>query len=143
MSKWAHGGRTEQYKASVHRKVDAEKLRDAHRWRGAMYLLGYAVECNLKAKLMERYRHLHLQELQTYLRRRFRPDVDVFTHSLHDLMTWTENEARITDSLRQAWGQVSKWQVDWRYSPEAGTERECGDFFRATECVLGFIQRSV
>ena len=143
MSRRAHGGRSEQYKASIHRKMDAERLRGAYRWRGAMYLLGYAVECNLKAKLMERYGHQHLEALQAYLQTRFRPDVDVFTHSLHDLMTWTEGETRIAQSLQRQWGQVCKWQVDWRYSPDAGTKLECKNFFEAAERVLGFIQRSV
>jgi hypothetical protein len=143
MSKQAHAGRTEQFKASIHRKADAERLRESRRWRGSMYLLGYAVECSLKAKLMERYGHQHLKELQAYLRKRFRSDVDVFTHSLHDLMTWAEGEARLNTGLRRQWGQVRKWQVDWRYSPLQGTEQECSDFFAAAEEVLGFIQRSV
>ncbi len=143
MSAPAFSGRTEQYKTSLQRAEDARKLREANRWRGAMYLLGYAVECALKAKLMERYGYEHLRDLQAHLHKRFRRDIDVFTHSLPLLMTWTEGEARISRTLRRPWGETRKWQVAWRYDPQAGTEKECGDFFSAAEHVLRFIERSV
>lgn len=45
-------GIAEQTKASVHRLDDAYALYQAARWRGAMYVAGYAVECLIKSKLM-------------------------------------------------------------------------------------------
>lgn len=41
-------GITEQSKASAHRGDDAHALLNATRWRGAMYMAGYSVECSLR-----------------------------------------------------------------------------------------------
>ena len=40
------------------------------RWRGAMYMAGYSVECLLKTKLMRMYDCRHLRELEEELQRR-------------------------------------------------------------------------
>jgi len=53
MNKYLYSGRTAQAKAAIKRLKDAKKLTDTKRWRGAMYLAGYSVECKLKARLME------------------------------------------------------------------------------------------
>ena len=50
-------GVSEQGKAGKHRMDDARALLNAVRWRGAMYMAGYSVECLLKTKLM-RTQHL-------------------------------------------------------------------------------------
>jgi hypothetical protein len=63
-------GVTEQSKAAKHRWDDAQALLAAGRWRGAMYLAGYAVECLLKATLMRRFGCRQLAELEEELRRR-------------------------------------------------------------------------
>lgn len=136
-------GRTEQDKASIHRKQDAEVLRVRGRWRGAMYLMGYAVECSLKAKLMERYNLWTLRALQDHPATGLVKSIDVFTHSLHDLMEWTHAEHRMTPNQRQSWGRLSKWSVDWRYSHEPGDEQICDDFFDAASDILEFVRASV
>jgi hypothetical protein len=41
-------GVSEQTRAATQRKTDALTLRSQERWRGAMYLMGYAVECKLE-----------------------------------------------------------------------------------------------
>lgn len=68
MSRDAHSGISEQRKASVHRMTDAEKLFEAERWRGAMYLAGYSLECRLKCRLMEKLQCPTLQQLESELR---------------------------------------------------------------------------
>jgi len=50
MSYDLYGGISEQSKASKHRLDDARALLNAGRWRSAMYLSGYAVECLIKIK---------------------------------------------------------------------------------------------
>lgn len=55
MSRYLYSGRTEQTKAAIKRLIDARKLQEQRRWRGAMYLAGYSVECKRKARLMEMY----------------------------------------------------------------------------------------
>ena len=63
-------GVSEQSKASMHRLDDARALINAERWRGAMYMAGYAVECLLKTKLMQVYGCRTLRELENELQRR-------------------------------------------------------------------------
>jgi hypothetical protein len=46
MSHDSHTGVSEQLKASKHRLDDARALLNAARWRCAMYVSGYAVECH-------------------------------------------------------------------------------------------------
>ncbi len=55
-------GISEQSKAGKHRLDGARALLNAVRWRGAMYLAGYAIECQLKAKLMRMFNCRHLRE---------------------------------------------------------------------------------
>ncbi|HQU42571.1 MAG TPA: hypothetical protein PK867_07145 [Pirellulales bacterium] len=51
MSQYLFSGVSEQAKAAKHRMDDARALFNATRWRGAMYLAGYSLECLLKVKL--------------------------------------------------------------------------------------------
>jgi hypothetical protein len=64
------GGISEQSKASKHRWDDAQRLFDSQRWRGAMYLAGYSLECLIKAKLMAIYGTQNLLALEAELTRR-------------------------------------------------------------------------
>ena len=64
MSKYQHTGRTEQTKAALKRLIDARKLQNQNRWRGAMYMAGYGIECKLKARLMEIYGLDRLEQLE-------------------------------------------------------------------------------
>ena len=54
-------GVSEQGKAGKHRLEDARVLLKADRWRGAMYMAGYSVECLLKTRLMRMFGCRHLQ----------------------------------------------------------------------------------
>src|SRR3954470_18259094 len=92
-------GVTEQSKSAKHRWDDAQALLAAGRWRGAMYLAGYAVECLLKATLMRRFGCRQLAELEEELRRRgtLAGAATVFTHQLRTLLTLSGG----LDRLRQ------------------------------------------
>jgi hypothetical protein len=138
-----HSGRTDQFKASLHRNQDAKELHGRKRWRAAMYLFGYAVECGLKAKLMERYGFRHLLQLQQYLSEKTGKEVNLYTHSLDTLMNWTEAQGRMEPGLRVHWAVVRQWRVDWRYSPDESSKEECSQFSVAVEKVLTHIRRNV
>jgi hypothetical protein len=75
-------GVSEQGKAGKHRMDDARALLNAVRWRGAMYMAGYSVECLLKTKLMRTFDCRHLRELEEELQRRgmLPAQATVFTH---------------------------------------------------------------
>jgi hypothetical protein len=91
MGKDSYSGVTAQQKASHQRRLDADALLAAKRWVGAMYLAGYAVECLLKAKLMQRFQCLNLQQLEQHLRekRLLRRADTIFSHQLYFLLQLT------------------------------------------------------
>ncbi len=81
-------GVREQLKSSIHRLDDAKALLDASRWRGAMYLAGYSIECLLKAKLMKIFDCQNLLDLEDELQRRhlLAANATIFTHQLESLV---------------------------------------------------------
>jgi len=95
MPRYRYAGITEQRRAALRRREDAHVLRLQERWRGAMYLLGYAIECSLKARLMERFRAPNLHQLQEELARRLGQKIDLYSHSLNVLFEYTKSEHRL------------------------------------------------
>ncbi|MCK4341445.1 MAG: hypothetical protein KAY37_06970 [Phycisphaerae bacterium] len=118
-------------------------MQESQRWRGAMYLLGYAVECSLKAKLMERFGTRTLHGLEERLRERFGVETNLFTHNLGTLMELTSTEHRMGSELRRFWGVCRRWEVHWRYNPDPGHEHGCDEFFTACREVLRFVKNNV
>src|SRR4051794_21495707 len=128
MARNLHSGVSEQAKASKHRLDDAHALFAVARWRGAMYLAGYSVECLLKAKLMRMYDCRHLDELDEELRRRgvLSDDATVFTHRLEPLLALTGARDRLRAS-RELLGEfsiVNQWMPAWRYSSDLSSRED-------------------
>jgi hypothetical protein len=75
-------GVSDQSKASHHRRADAQALFEKDRWRGAMYIAGYAIECLIKTKLMEMFKQSNLEGLEAELKRRhiIPDDSSLFDH---------------------------------------------------------------
>ncbi len=140
---YVYAGVTELRKAAIRRREDADKLREARRWRGAMYMLGYALECSIKARLMERHRLLTLMDLESHLASRRGKDVSLRTHSLEELLELTGTSHRLSRETRRAYNLCRTWRVDWRYSPDNGKEVDCGDFFESCDRFLSFVRTSV
>lgn len=137
-----HEGRAEQSKAAVRRWLDAKALCQQEHWQGAMYLAGYAVECRLKAKLMEMHRVVTLSALAEKLRRR-RSEVELGTHSIESLLDLTGARHRLDPEAERAFRQCNTWKVSWRYSPRAGDEMACKEFLNAVDRFSRFIQNSI
>jgi hypothetical protein len=97
MSHDLYTGVSEQARASTHRFGDAHALLNTGRWRGAMYMAGYAVACLLKTKLMQMYSCRTLRELEDELQRRgvLAEHATVFTHQLELLLRLTQRFAQI------------------------------------------------
>lgn len=105
-----------------------------------MYLLGYAVECSLKARLLETYDCYTLDELQRRLSRD-ESKVDVYTHSLGRLMELAVPSQQRPAHLRGALGIVQKWDVAWRYrGVRSDDATQAKEFFSAAERVLEFLR---
>ena len=92
-----HDGVREQASASRQHLEDARVLLRAARWRGAMYIAGYAAECLLKTKLMQIHDCQNLRELEDVLQRRSVLPIGstIFTHQLETLFKLTPSYHRL------------------------------------------------
>lgn len=119
MSRKPHDTYTEQVKAAGKRRRDGCKLIDEGHLRGGMYLLGYAVECRLKAYVMRQLGADILRDAEEAYEKQFREPISLT--SGHDLTYLCE----VADSLdlgttkdgsifgtRQ---EVCRWRHHWRY----------------------------
>ncbi len=142
-----HYGVSEQAKASKHRWDDAQALFDAFRWRGAMYMAGYAVECLLKTKLMRKFDCRHLRELEEELQRRgaISAQATVFTHQLEVLLKLTQR----MDQLRRdqahwlLFNIVNRWVPAWRYTSSLSNRDDAEDFLGAVRSLRHWIENNV
>lgn len=145
MARKRHSGAADQRKASVHRFHDAEALFDKGRWRGSMYMAGYAVECRLKYKLMRRWKCFNMEELEDRLTARGIEQTP-FTHSLQILLRLAE----AMDRLRQnepLWNRfrkdVNRWQPAWRYNPDLSSKQEAARFLETVKEMLHWVDNNI
>ena len=147
--RYQYGGRTSQNKAALLRQKDADVLRENKRWRGAMYVLGYAVECTLKARLMEKYNARTLGDLEKILKKRFKGEtIDLKIHSIEHLFFLTGVRDRLeakgkNDANLRAYRQCNQWNVSWRYDPDGGNRDKCDFFFENVATFLKFLSHSL
>lgn len=140
-------GVSEQSKAAKHRMDDARALFNAARWRGAMYLAGYSIECLLKTKLMRKFDCRHLVGLEDELQRRglLPHHATIFTHHLEDLLRLSEGLDRLRQNV-QLWRQfniVNRWVPAWRYTADLSKRDDAEDFLAAVEQVGQWIDNNV
>jgi len=140
-------GISEQSKASKHRLDDAHALLNVGRWRGAMYMSGYAVECLIKTKLMRIYNCRNLYELEDELQRRGRlvRHATVFTHHLELLLRLTQTFDRLRQN-RIFWPQfniVNSWIPAWRYSSNLANRQDAQVFLKAVKNVMDWIDNNI
>ena len=102
--------------------VDARALLDAARWHAAYYLLGYAVECGLKACVLA-----HIDNTGIIFQdKKF--GEKCFTHDIEALVRLANLEvARGLDvaanpALGVNWKWVMEWTVDIRYQDKTESE---------------------
>lgn len=147
MARDSFQGVTEQAKASRHRRQDAQILHDGGRWRGSMYVAGYAIECLLKAKLMKQYGCFRLQDLEDELRRRglMSERATVYTHELERLLAWTQSMGRLQQNIRlwRTFNLVNRWLPAWRYDADVSNRDDSHAFLEAVDTILQWIQSNV
>lgn len=147
MNRNLRNGVSELAGASRQRLVDAQVLLNASRWRGAMYIGGYAVECLLKTKLMHIYDCKNLRELEDLLRRRsiLPANRTVFTHQLEDLLRLTPGYNRLRQN-RNVWHmfhEVNLWNPQWRYTAKHSTRQEATRFLTFSENIMRWIETNL
>lgn len=106
--------RSELQKLAKMRLDDGSILLRARRYAACYYVLGYAVECALKARIARQFRANTIPDWRTVK--------DVYTHDLQalvglaDLKDRQEEEFRRDPSLRENWHVVKDWSTDLRYA---------------------------
>lgn len=147
MNHGLHDGISDQANASRQRLEDARVLLRASRWRGAMSIAGYAVECILKTKLMQIYDCKNLRELDEVLPRRFMLPAGstVFTHQLETLFKLTPSYHRLqqNQNMLSLFNIVNRWAPKWRYVSKQTTSDEASFFMDAVEKVIHWIDNNI
>lgn len=117
--RWKHQGITDQTRAAINRRRDARSLlrQGELHTRGAMYLAGYAIECKVKAKAMERNRATTLGELRSKLNLK---EDQVYSHGLESLIedllpNGVGKRLREGHARTPFVSQVNRWSPQWRY----------------------------
>jgi HEPN domain-containing protein len=140
-------GVSEQTKASIHRLDDAKVLLANGRWRGAMYLAGYSVECLLKAKLMRNHGCRNLDELDNELRDRgvLPAGGSSITHDLSLLLLMTRAGDRLRENLTlwRQFNRVNKWIPAWRYTADLSNREDAQFYLDAVQEVRRWIEANV
>ena len=101
---------------------------DAGHFQGAYYLMGYAVECALKACIAKQTRHhdfpdkklandSHVHDLEKLL-------------NLAQLKTQFNAVAAANPLLANHWNQIRNWSEEFRYNLNIG-EAQAKDFYKA------------
>lgn len=140
-------GISEQSKAGKHRMDDARALLTAVRWRGAMYMAGYSIECLLKTKLMRMYECRHLRELEEELQRRgvLSAQTSIFTHQLEPLLRLAGGLERLRQSEEhwRLFNLVNRWVPAWRYTADLSNAEDAADFLTAVNRISQWIENNI
>ena len=120
--------RRELQQLSRLRVQDARVLLDNGRYLGAYYLLGYAVECALKACIAKQIRRYDFPD-----RRQVN---DSYTHDLEKLLNVSglqgelDQESATNSEFSRNWSIVKEWSESFRYEITV-PEPDVRDFYHA------------
>ena len=116
------------------RLQDAQVLRRARRYDGAVYLCGYAVEIALEARICRALRWPAFPEDN----REFEGYQSLRTHRLDVLLRFSGMEARVKTSMMAEWSLVEMWRPEMRYRRVGTTgRRDAADMITAATRVVG------
>jgi HEPN domain-containing protein len=110
------------------RVADAEALLQMGRWAAAYYLLGYAIECGLKACAVKQFREHEVPDRKVVN--------DFYTHRLDQLLNISgvkdalEQRAAVDQEFQKNWNAVRDWSEASRYE-HATTEAKARDMLIA------------
>lgn len=109
---------------------------------GARYIAGYAVECALKAYLINYTATGSFSEARAALKKR---GVDVyagFVHELTRLLNASNLDTSADPAIASQFGICAVWTTDWRYDPNISlTETDARDFVDAASAIRQWVER--
>ena len=119
--------------ASIERLQDAKCLLDAGRFHGAIYLCGYAIECQLKANVCAARQIEALNQ----------DEAKKLGHDLTNVLEKAGLGRKLVGNkdLRIAFFEiVIRWSTGMRYSGARRNERECKRFLKNAEDLLTWLR---
>lgn len=120
--------RNDLQRLSRTRAIEAKVLLDSGSFAGSYYLMGYGVECAIKAAIAKRTKRYDFPDRQLA--------IDCYKHHLKLLLQtaqlWTTLEAamRASPPLGDNWAVVKDWKTDSRYAVSI-SEALARDFYSA------------
>ena len=139
------------YLAGQKRK-DAETLFRQHRNTGAFYLMGYALELNLKRKVCqslgfnrgfpETKAELQAYSIQISLFNSINAGItltqikQVKNHDLSQLLIFSGAETRIINLFLQEWLTIKAWNPENRYRIQRFSDTKAERFMKAAKLIL-------
>jgi hypothetical protein len=117
------------------RVKDAEILLNNGCFAGAYYLVGYAVECGLKACIAKQFHEHDIPDKKLVL--------GVYEHDLVKLLTLSGNKsehelaAQGSADFRRAWETIKKWTPEVRYDPSVSEQAAREAFTAVTDANFG------
>jgi hypothetical protein len=108
---------------------EAKALLEAREWSGAYYLVGYAVECGLKARITKTYKKYQLVDP--------RVGRGIYTHDLIQLVGFANLASQLKADMDAdavfaiQWGIVKDWNESSRYS--VWTESDARELYEAVK----------
>jgi hypothetical protein len=97
------------------RLADATVLIETSRWGAAYYLLGYCIECALKACVAKQFR-LHEVPDQKFVNSFYKHGIDELL-AISGVKSQLESRARSDSNFEINWNTVRDWSVASRYEP--------------------------
>lgn len=119
------------YRAAIKRYEEATVLLRFQHTTGAIYLAGYAVECMLKALLLESIPPTQADSMLSSFRGAKAHD---FTW-LRDLYQRRTNRS-LTQEMNLHLNLVNDWSTDLRYNPTTIPEHEAKRFMASTQSII-------
>lgn len=126
------------YRVAFQRLEEAEVLSDAGYNGGAVYLAGYAVECMLKALILNAAPESQHLDVESRFRGRN-------AHSFE----WLREEYGKTGSpalpvdVSDALAYVTTWETSLRYTPGLGNPKEAIRFIREVKVIVNWIDSRI
>ena len=112
-----------------------------------MYLAGYAIECLIKAKLMEMFQQSNLEGLEVELKRRqiIPEDSSLFDHriELYLRASGRLDALKKDKALWRSFNIANRWLPSWRYNPDLSNRGDAEDFLEAVDTMVKWIRSNV
>ncbi len=126
------------FRAAKERLNDAEHLLEFKpaRTTGAIYLAGYAVECAMKALILNAEPKSRHGETLKYFRGAKAHNFDWLRDELYK-----RSKTMFPEEIQESFEVLNFWGTDIRYVPKTFDADEAQDFLTATKIVLAWAER--